>query len=60
VCLSCLKSKVFITKKGFHNLQSSLESYCSFIFTENGNIREETNVLRIFDMKMVRKIYGPI
>jgi hypothetical protein len=37
-----------------------LESCGSFIFTKNGNTREEINVLRIFEMRMVRKIYGPI
>ena len=49
-----------MTKKGFYNLQSCLERCGSFIFTENGNTREEINVLRIFEMKMVRKMYGPI
>jgi len=54
-----VKREVFITTKGFHSLQSSLESCGSFIYTENGNTREEINVLRIFEMRMVRKIYGP-
>jgi len=48
-----------MNKKRVHNLQSSLERCGSFILRENGNIREEINVLRIFGMKMVRKMYGP-
>jgi len=39
-----------MTKKGVHNLQSSLDRRGSFIFTENGNIREEINVLGIYEM----------
>jgi hypothetical protein len=55
-----VKRKVFITTKGFHSPHSSLESCGSFIYTENGNTREEINGLRIFEMRMVRKICGPI
>jgi hypothetical protein len=51
---------MYIKKKGLHNLQSTLESCGSLIFTENGNTREEINVLRIFEMRMVRKIHGPL